>query len=309
MEGVLKNSGMIAVFGVLFVLVALFVPNFLSIVNMNGLTLSVATVGMIASTMLFCLAAGDFDLSVGSVVAYAGVLVAVIINQTGSIALGILGGVIAGGVVGIVNGFVIATFGINALITTLGTMQIVRGLCYIITDGKAIGVREESFFSIGISTIAGIPAPVWVMIICFAAFGVLLKGTAFGRHALAIGGNAEAARLAGINVTQTKIAIFTMQGVIAAIAGIILASRMSSGQPGTAQGLELQVISACVLGGVSLRGGVGTMSGVIVGVLIMGTVQNAMNLLNIPPFYQYVASGGILLTAVMIDRMKHRRSA
>jgi L-arabinose transport system permease protein len=145
------------------------------------------------------------------------------------------------------------------------------------------------------------------MVACFVVFGILLNRTIFGRNTLAIGGNAEAARLAGIDVTRTKIIIFTLQGLMAGFAGVILASRMTSGQPATAQGLELQVISACVLGGVSLTGGVGTITGVIVGVLIMGTVQNAMNLLNVPPFYQYVASGSILLAAVLFDRLKRRR--
>jgi L-arabinose transport system permease protein len=302
----LKKNGMIAVFALLFVLVSVFVPNFLSWVNMNGLMLSVATVGIIASTMLFCLAAGDFDLSVGSVVACAGVLAAEVINRTGSVSAGIAAGIFLGAIAGIVNGYVIAYLRINALITTLATMQIVRGLSYIISDGKAIGIRQESFFSLGIASPFGIPVPVWTMLFCFLFFGLLLNTTVFGRYALAIGGNREAARLAGIPVRRVKLSIFTMQGMIAAFAGIILASRMTSGQPATAQGLELQVISACVLGGVSLSGGAGTMSGVIVGVLIMGTVQNAMNLLNIPPFYQYVASGMILLASVMLDRLRRR---
>ncbi|HLF14355.1 MAG TPA: L-arabinose ABC transporter permease AraH [Bacteroidota bacterium] len=302
-----KNTGMIAVFFILFALVSFFVPNFFSWVNLNGLALSVATVGIIACTMLFCLAAGDFDLSVGSVVAFAGVLCAVVINATGSVAVGILSAVAAGALVGLVNGVVIARIGINALITTLATMQVVRGFSYIVSDGKAIGISEESFFSLGVSALLGIPSPVWIMTACFIVFGVLLNRTVFGRYSLAIGGNRDAAWLAGIRVTHMKIAIFVMQGIVAAFAGVILASRMTSGQPASGQGLELQVISACVLGGVSLTGGVGTISGVIVGVLIMGTVQNAMNLLNIPPFYQYVASGLILLAAVILDRMKRKR--
>ncbi|MHC5112605.1 MAG: L-arabinose ABC transporter permease AraH, partial [Planctomycetota bacterium] len=280
-----QNTGMIAVFAVLFVLVSLFVPNFFSWINLNGLALSVATVGIIACTMLFCLAAGDFDLSVGSMVACAGVLCAVVINATGSVFAGILAAVAAGALVGLVNGLVIARIGINALITTLAMMQVVRGFSYIVSDGKAIGIREESFFSLGVSSLLGIPAPVWIMAACFVFFGILLHKTIFGRYALAIGGNRDAAWLAGIQVTKIKVAIFTMQGTMAAFAGVILASRMTSGQPAAGQGLELQVISACVLGGVSLTGGVGTITGVVVGVLIMGTVQNAMNLLNIPPFY------------------------
>lgn len=299
-------AGMLPIFVILFASVSALVPNFFSWVNFSGLALSMATVGIIACTMLFCLAAGDFDLSVGSVVAMSGVIAAVVVNQTGSVSLGIACGVLSGGVVGLVNGFVIASLGINALITTLATMQIVRGVAFIACGGTPAGVSQEGFFVLGITSLLGIPTPVWITAICFLIFGVLLNKTTFGRNALAVGGNKEAAYLAGIRVSGLKIVIFTLQGLMAAFAGVILASRMTSGQPNTAQGLELQVISACVLGGVSLTGGVGTISGVIVGVLIMGTVNNAMNLMNIPPFYQYVASGSILLFAVLLDRLKQK---
>lgn len=300
------STGMLVVFLVLFALVSVFVRSFLSWENMKGLSLSVATVGIIACTMLFCLASGDFDLSVGSVVALSGVLAVVMVNRTHNVTEGVAAGVLAGGLVGLVNGIVIARLGINALITTLATMQIVRGLSFIVSDGKAVGVEEDGFYALGTTSFLGVPTPVWIMIGCFVVFGLLLHKTIFGRNALAIGGNREAAKLAGIAVVRTKIIIFTLQGLVAGFAGVVLASRMSSGQPNTAQGLELQVISACVLGGVSLTGGVGTILAVVVGALIMGTVQNAMNLLNIPTFYQYVASGAILLAAVLFDRVKQR---
>ncbi|MBI3921279.1 MAG: L-arabinose ABC transporter permease AraH [Armatimonadetes bacterium] len=300
------STGMLVVFLVLFALVSVFVRSFLSWENMRGLSLSVATVGIIACTMLFCLASGDFDLSVGSVVALSGVLAVVMVNRTHNVIEGVAAGVLAGGLVGLVNGVVIARLGINALITTLATMQIVRGLSFIVSDGKAVGVEEDGFYTLGTTSFLGVPTPVWIMIGCFVVFGLLLHKTIFGRNALAIGGNREAAKLAGIAVVRTKIIIFTLQGLMAGFAGVVLASRMSSGQPNTAQGLELQVISACVLGGVSLTGGVGTILAVVVGALIMGTVQNAMNLLNIPTFYQYVASGAILLAAVLLDRVKQR---
>ncbi len=303
------RAGMLLVLLALLTVVSLTVPHFASWVNARGLALSVATVGIVACTMLFCLAAGNFDLSVGSTVAMSGVLGAVVVNHAGSVVLGIATGILAGGMVGVVNGFVIARLGINALITTLATMQIVRGLSFIASDGKAIGISSASFFTLGIGSFAGVPNPVWVMVACFIVFGILLNRTVFGRNGLAIGGNAEAARLAGISVTRSKIIIFSLQGLIAGLAGVILASRMTSGQPNTAQGLELQVISACVLGGVSLTGGVGTMTGVVVGVLIMGVVNNAMNLMNIAPFYQYVASGSILLAAVLLDRLRTRGSS
>jgi len=304
----LDRAGMLLVLALLFIGCALFVENFLSWRNMSGLALSVSMTGMVACTMLFCLAAGDFDLSIGSVVACAGVVAALVMNRTGSIAIGVLAGLGCGAVSGLINGVVVAKLRINALITTLATMQIVRGFGYIVSDYKAVGISNESFFVLGNSRPLGIDTPIWITVGCFAVFGFVLNRTVFGRDTLAVGGNAEAAHLAGIAVERIKIIIFTAQGVMAAFAGIVLASRYTSGQPNTSQGFELDVISACVLGGVSLTGGIGSMAFVIAGVLIMGIVQNAMNLLNIAPGYQYVARGMILLAAVLFDRWKRRGS-
>ncbi len=298
--------GMLLVFLVLFIACSALVPNFLSFQNMRGLGLAVSLAGMVGCGMLFCLAAGDFDLSVGSVVACAGVACATVINMTNSVTMGVLAGVATGLVFGFLNGVIVAWLGINALITTLASMQIARGMAYIISDGKAVGVSEESFFALGNTNWFGLPAPVWITVICFAVFGFVMRRTLFGRNTLAIGGNEQAARLAGVNVVRNKIAIFTLSGVISAFAGVVLASRMTSGQPMTSLGLELTVISACVLGGVSLKGGVGKISYVVAGVLILGTVENAMNLLNISPFAQYVVRGLILLAAVIFDRYKQK---
>ena len=248
---------MLLVLAVLFIGCSVFVENFLSWRNMQGLALAVTTIGMVACTMLFCLAAGDFDLSIGSVVACAGVLGAVVMTRTDSIALGILAALGLGAASGFVNGFVVARMKINALITTLATMQIVRGLGFIISDGKAVGIGQEGFFVLGNSAFLGVPTPVWITAACFIVFGFILNRTVFGRDTLAVGGNAEAAHLAGIPVERIKIAIFTVQGVMAAFAGVVLASRMTSGQPNAGLGFELEVISACVLGGVSLTGGPG----------------------------------------------------
>lgn len=300
------RAGMLLVLALLFAGCSLFIENFLSWRNMSGLALSVSMTGMVACTMLFCLAAGDFDLSISSVVACAGVVAALVMNRTGSVALGILAGLGCGAASGLINGIVVAQLRINALITTLATMQIVRGFGYIVSDYKAVGIVNEDFFLLGNSRFLGIDTPIWITIACFLVFGFILNRTVFGRDTLAVGGNAEAAHLAGIRVARVKIIIFTAQGVMAAFAGIVLASRLTSGQPNTSQGFELDVISACVLGGVSLTGGIGSMAFVIAGVLIMGIVQNAMNLLVIPPGYQYVARGGILLAAVLFDRWKRR---
>lgn len=302
-----ERAGMLLVLALLFLGCSLFVDHFFTWVNLRGLALAVSMTGMVACTMLFCLAAGDFDLSVGSVVACAGVIAAVVMNRTGSVALGVSAGLGMGALVGLTNGLVVAKLRINALITTLATMQIVRGLGFIASDGLAVGITQERFFALGSGTMLGIPTPVWIMVACFMLGGFVLNRTVFGRDTLAVGGNAEAAHLAGIRVDWVKIAIFTAQGTMAAFAGIVLAAQITSGQPNTSQGFELEVISACVLGGVSLTGGVGSIAFVIAGVLIMGIVQNAMNLLNVPTFYQYVARGTILLAAVMLDRLKQSR--
>lgn len=274
--------------------------------NVKGLALAVSQIGMVGCTMLFCLASGDFDLSVGSVVACAGVVAAVVTNAMGSVLLGMLAGVLIGGAVGLCNGVVISRFRINALIATLATMQIVRGLGFIISGGRAVGVTDSGFFALGTSSFLGVPTPVWIALVCFVVFGLLLQRTTFGRNTLAIGGNKEAARLSGIPVARLKTIIFSIQGLMAGFAGVVLASRMTSGQPKPPEMFELQVISACVLGGVSLTGGVGSIGCVIAGVLIMGVVENALNLLNVPTFYQNVVRGFILLVAVMLDQLKNR---
>jgi L-arabinose transport system permease protein len=261
---------------------------------------------MVACTMMFCLASRDFDLSVGSTVAFAGVLCAMVLNATGNTFIAIIAAVAAGAVIGFVNGAVIAYLRINALITTLATMEIVRGLGFIVSHGQAVGVSSDTFIELGGLSFFGVSLPIWVTLLCFIVFGVMLNQTVYGRNTLAIGGNPEASRLAGINVERTRVYIFLIQGAVTALAGVILASRITSGQPNAAEGFELNVISACVLGGVSLLGGRATISGVVIGVLIMGTVENVMNLMNIDAFYQYLVRGAILLAAVLLDQLKNR---
>jgi len=305
----LDTSGLIAIFILLFIGLSVLVPDFLTGRNIVGLLLSVTLIGTIATTMMMVLALGEVDLSVGSIVAFAGVVAAVITSTSGSVVIGVLGGVAAGGAVGAFNGFVVARFGINSLIATLAAMEFVRGLAYITSGGDAVMITVPGFFELGSASFLGLTLPVWTMIVCFVIFGVLLNMTAFGRNVLATGGNAEAASLAGVNVRRLKITVFALQGVVAGIAGVLLTSRMGLGDPNTSLGLELAVISAVVLGGVSLSGGVASITGVLVGVLIMGAVQNAMGLLNVPTFYQYLVRGAILLLAVMFDRWKQTRRA
>ena len=302
----LLEYSMPLVYLLLFVVLSTCVENFFSVPNIVGLMLSVAQIGMVACTMMLCLASRDFDLSVGSTIAFAGVFGAIVLERTGSVTIAVVAALAAGGLIGAGNGILIAYLRVNALIATLATMLIVRGLAFIVSNGQAVGIANDAFIDFGDARLAGVPLPVLVTGVCFVVFGVLLNHTVFGRNTLAIGGNPEAARLAGVRVERLRVLIFLLQGVVTAMAGLILASRITSGQPNSAQGFELDVISACVLGGVSLQGGKARILGVLIGVLIMGTVDNVMNLLNVDAFYQYLVRGVILLAAVLLDQLKTR---
>ena len=291
------------------------VPNFGTPANMIALGLKVSVVGIVACSMMFCLAAGDFDLSVGSVAAISGVLLGLLLNQGMSIAVSIALVLALGAFIGSFNGFVISKLGINALITTLATMQIVRGAAFIMNEGQSVSINHPAILNFGRFAYPifdvdgrslGVNSSTWLMVAIFAIFGFLLYKTIFGRNALAIGGNPEAAELAGIPVARHKIIIFAIQGVMAVIAGLALTSQNLIGDPKASEGLELEVISACVLGGVSLSGGVARMSGVISGVLFMGIITKSMDLLQVDSFWQRVATGAVLLAAVIFDRIKNR---
>jgi L-arabinose transport system permease protein len=302
----LSDYSMPLAYLVLFAILSATVENFFSVTNVVGLMLSVAQIGMVACTMMFCLASRDFDLSVGSTIAFSGVLGAIVLEQSGSVLIAVAAGLGAGALIGALNGVLIAYLRVNALIATLATMLMVRGLAFIVSKGQAVGINDDSFIDFGDTRIFGMPLPVLVAGACFIVFGILLNQTVFGRNTLAIGGNPEAARLAGVRVERLRVWIFLLQGLVTAMAGLILASRITSGQPNAAQGFELDVISACVLGGVSLQGGKARIFGVLIGVLIMGTVENVMNLLDVDAFYQYLMRGLILLVAVLLDQLKTR---
>jgi L-arabinose transport system permease protein len=302
----LNALGPIIVLALLLAALSISVPSFLTTRNLSGLLLSVSLVGAVATTMMLVLALREVDLSVGSLVALAGVVTAEVISNTGNVAIGVVAGLGAGAAIGLINGLVVAKLKINSLIATLAMMQIVRGLAFLTSNGEAVLIPEESFYVLGVGAFLGVSVPVWITLFCFLLFAVVLNATVFGKNVLAIGGNPEAARLAGVPVDRVKIIVFTVHGLVTALAGVVLAARITSGQPNTSLGLELQVISACVLGGVSLAGGVATIGGVIVGVMIMGATQNALNLMGVPTFYQFVVNGGILLIAVILDQLRQR---
>lgn len=315
----IEHMGMAALCVAVLVCSGLFVDGFATVQNASGLLLAVSTVGILCCSMLFCLVSGDFDLSVGSVVALSGMLAVEVTNRTGSVPIGVAAGLGAGVLVGMINGFVVAFLRINPLITTLATMQAARGLAYIVGHGKSVSPTVDGFSTLGGSVMipwghdafrgqvfVAVGYQVIALLVCLVIFGVLLHLSVFGRSVLAMGGNEEAARLAGIPVRRTRFLVFVIQGLVAGLVGVFLASKLQSGDPSAQVGLELKVISACVLGGVALTGGRGTILAIIWGMLIMGAVERSMQFKEVPIYWQYVISGGILLAAVIADRFKSK---
>ncbi|HDR9159601.1 TPA: L-arabinose ABC transporter permease AraH, partial [Burkholderia vietnamiensis] len=229
----INRSGIVMVFIVLFAVLSATVPDFLTPRNIQGLLLSVTLIGSIAVTMMFVLALGEVDLSVASIVAFSGVVASTLITATHSVVLGVVAGVLAGGAVGLVNGVLIARWRINSLIVTLAMMEVVRGLAFITSNGDAVMISEERFFDLGGGSFLGISYPIWSNIVGFVVFGFLLRKTVFGKNVLAVGGNGEAALLAGLPVMRIKIMVFVLQGLVTGFAGVMLASRMSLGDPKT----------------------------------------------------------------------------
>lgn len=273
--------GMLVVFVVLFIGCVIFVFNFVLFVNMKGLGLVILMFGMVVCGMLFCLVFGDFDLLVVLVIVCVGVIIVVVINFSESLWLGIVVGLLLGVFSGLVNGFVIVCFKINVLIIMLVIMQIVCGLVYIIFDGKVVGIEDECFFIFGYVNWFGLLVLIWLIVVCLVVFGLLLNKIIFGCNMLVIGGNEEVVCLVGVLVVCIKIIIFVFFGLVLVVVGIILVLWMISGQLMILIGYELIVILVCVLGGVLLKGGIGKIFYVVVGILIFGIVENVMNLLNI----------------------------
>ncbi len=256
--------------------------------------------------MTFVILTGGIDLSVGSILALSSALVAGMMASGMDPFLAMTVGLLAGLVMGIVNGIIIAKGKVAPFIATLATMTIFRGLTLVYMDGRPItGLGDHLMFQMfGRGYFLGIPVPAVTMMIAFAVLYFILKKTTFGRRTFAIGGNEEAAALSGINVTRIKVMIYGLSGILAALAGIVLTSRLDSAQPTAGTSYELDAIAAVVLGGTSLSGGRGWIVGTFIGVLIIGVLNNGLNLLGVSSFFQQVVKGLVILLAVLIDRRK-----
>jgi ribose transport system permease protein len=281
---------------------------FLTIANLTNVALQTSIIAIVAIGMTFTILTAGIDLSVGSVMALGGALAAGFFVRQGlgtfpAIALALL----AGALVGAVNGLLIVKGKMPPFIATLATMAVARGLTLVYTEGRPIAGIDETFIFLGNGKIGGIPMPVIIMLLVFIAAYLVLRYTRFGNYVYATGGNEEVSRLAGIRTSLIIWSVYVISGFTAAIGGILLVARLWSAQPNAAVGLELDAIAAPVLGGVSLFGGVGSVTGTLAGAFILGILSNGLNLMGVPSFYQQVIKGVVLILAVMIDLSTKRR--
>jgi ribose/xylose/arabinose/galactoside ABC-type transport system permease subunit len=282
-------------------------PFFLSVNNFLNIGSNISYIGIMAIAMTMVIVSGGFDLSIGAVVALTAVTVAKIHDLDVDIWIAVAVGFVIGPLVGLANGLLVTKVGINPLITTLGTMSIVRGMAFVLTGGLTGTILDSGFAYIGRGEFFEIPVPLIILLVWFLIALVVMTSTRFGRDLYAIGGNAEASRLAGISVDRRKIAVYVISGSAASVAGIVLASQLGAGAPQSAAGVELTVITAVILGGTSLSGGKGTVWGTMLGVFIMGVLNNGLALLRVSSFYQEVFRGAVLLLAVAVDQLGQRR--
>lgn len=293
---------------VLCIVAALVSNRFLSPININNVLMQGAVITVIAIGMTYVIVCGGFDLSVGSVAALSGCICAMIMLEYGMVA-GVVAGVAVGAAVGLLNGLIVTKLDVNPFIATLGTMVMFRGATFLITGGRPIVGDEglpEPFLNFATERVFGIPYLVLFPIIVFFVFHWLLHRTAYGIRIFATGGNTEAAYLAGINVVKVRTSAYVWCGTLAGVGGVMLASRLQSGQPTAGIFYELTAIAAVVLGGASLFGGEGKLYKTVVGVFIMVVLANALNLANVHSYWQQVAVGVVIVAAAAADRLRHR---
>ncbi|PML77423.1 ribose ABC transporter permease [Enterovibrio norvegicus] len=289
----------------LIVVVSFLSPNFFTVDNILNILRQTSINAIIAVGMTLVILTAGIDLSVGSVLALCGAFAASLIAMEVPVLIAVPTALFAGAVLGAISGIIIAKGKVQAFIATLVTMTLLRGVTMVYTEGRPISTgftdTADAFAWFGTGYALGIPVPVWLMVIVFAAVWYLLNHTRFGRYIYALGGNESATRLSGIDVDKVKIGAYAICGLLAALAGIIVTSRLSSAQPTAGMGYELDAIAAVVLGGTSLMGGKGRIMGTLIGALIIGFLNNALNLLDVSSYYQMIAKAVVILLAVMVD--------
>ncbi|SES05648.1 ABC transporter permease subunit [Salipaludibacillus aurantiacus] len=308
-----KLKSMLALLGpfigllLIVIIISVLNPSFLSLTNILNILRQVSINALIAFGMTFVILTGGIDLSVGSMLALSSAVTATLMASGVDPILSMLIGLLAGVILGAINGVIIAKGKVAPFIATLATMTIYRGLTLVFTDGRPVsGLGDSAVFEmLGRGYFLGVPVPAMTMMISFLILYLILKKTTFGRRVYAVGGNEEASILSGIKADRIKVYVYSLTGFFSALAGIILTSRLNSAQPTAGTMYELDAIAAVVLGGTSLTGGRGWIVGTLIGALIIGVLNNGLNLLGVSSFFQQVVKGSVILLAVLLDRKKN----
>ncbi len=305
----MRKYGVILVLLLMVVLLSIVSPVFMTVSNIISVLLQVAINGILALGMVFVITAGGIDLSIGSMLALAGSIVgAMLTANVNQIPLACLAAVAACTAFGLINGVLVAKFNMFPFVVTLSTQLVIRGLAYIVTGGYSLTLSSKPFRQIGGGKLFGaIPYPVLVFAFLAVIAFILMHKTKFGRYVYAVGGNINAAIASGVNVFWTRVCTFIIMGFCAGVAGVILCSRISAGQPNVGSGYETDAIAACVIGGTSFAGGIATIPGTVIGILIIGVIYNGMNLLQINTYWQTIAKGLLIIGAVMLDMAMTKR--
>ena len=307
---IIRSQGIWVVFIVLCIGFTIANPRFITATNLLIMLRQVAVWGIASVGMTFVILLGDIDLSTGSVITFVNVLCSyLMVNMGVPMAAAIIITLAASTLIGLLNGFMVSTIGIPALIATFATQTAFSGIALIICDGQPINGFTEAFKVFGQGKIGPVPVPVIIMILCFALGAFILNKTYFGRYFYAVGGNIEAARLSGIRTGRVKYLVFALSGFFAGLAGLVLLSRVNSGMGNAGLGYEFKVITCVVLGGVSVAGGSGRMSGVIAGTFIISALNNGMVLINLNSWIQTIVLGIVLVLAVGFDCYQKKRQA
>lgn len=293
-------SGIILVIIVVCIFMSFRSPNFMTYNNIMNILRQIAVYGILACGMAFTMMTGGIDLTVGSAAGVSGAIVArLMVEASVPLPAAMLVAVILGGLLGLICGILIAQTGIPPFIMTLGFQITLRGVCYLITEGKPIGGLPDELLFLGLESILGIPVPIFFLVGTFIVVGIILSRTSFGRSVYAVGGNYQAAHHSGINAKRVIMYAYMISGICAALAGIILAARNASAQPTGGNTFETEAIAACAMGGVSFSGGTGAVPGIFFGALLMGIINNSMNLMYIDSYWQQVVKGLIIIGSVL----------
>ncbi|MDO4475658.1 MAG: ABC transporter permease [Lachnospiraceae bacterium] len=304
-----NNWGILLGLAILCVIFSVFGNNFLTQKNMLNLLRTCATNCYLAIGVQMAIILAGIDLTGGALAALTGVMSVAAFSWWGiPVPVAVAMGIILGGVIGAANGIIVAFTGIHPFVVTLAMQSICRGTAYLVANGSPVtAYGEDSFAFIGQGSLGPVPLPVVYMLIFLVMDFFFMNKTQTGRHIYAVGGNEVAARFSGINVKKIKILVWTISGTLAGFCGVVLASRLSSGQPATGEGYETDAIAAAVLGGTSFFGGTGTVGGLLIGVLIIGLISNGLNLMHVNSYWQYVLKGVIIILAVYVDMMKQKK--